>query len=117
MTRRAIVAALRLGRVADNSVGSVDVAAFFSGSPFVVDRFSNARLVVRACPLCRRRHHPRYLLNAKRQQRRGGQLKNFPLTHAYLPVENTVTALAETFRFEKAEEHAEEYDVHNNPIA
>jgi hypothetical protein len=55
------------------------------------------------------------LLNAKRQQRRRCQLKNFPLTHAYLPVENTVTALAETFRFEKAEEHAEEYDVYNNP--
>jgi hypothetical protein len=55
------------------------------------------------------------LLNAKRQQRRRGQPKNFPLTHAYLPVENTVTALAETFRFEKAEEHAEEYDVYNNP--
>jgi hypothetical protein len=31
------------------------------------------------------------------------------------PSKNRVTALAETFRLEKAEEHSEEYDVYNNP--
>jgi hypothetical protein len=41
------------------------------------------------------------VLAAKQEQRSNCYSKNLRLTHAYLPVENSIIALAESFRLEK----------------
>jgi hypothetical protein len=102
-------------RVPNDTLASIDIAAPLPPS-LVIGRLVDAvrsgrhfgRIVLRCGRGC-----ARDLLNTKQQQRSRCQTKNSYLTHAYLPVENSVTALAETFRFEKAEEYAEEHDVHN----
>jgi hypothetical protein len=99
----------------DNTLTSVDIAAPLPLSLMIgrlIDAARGGRHFGRIV-FCRGRGCSRDLLNTEQQQRSRCQTKNSHLTHAYLPVEYSVTALAETFRFEKAEEYAEEHDVHN----